>query len=347
MKNIFALAAIGTLLLVSGSRLDAQNKRMGTAAASELLIPVGGRDLARGGSSISSSEGIEAIYWNPAGLGRMQKSAEGMFSSMSYIADIRVNYGAVAGSFGDFGVIGLSLKSIDLGEIPITTNDDPEGNSARLYSPAYVTVGLSYARGLTPSISAGGTFKIIVEHLDQAFASGVAFDLGVQYQGLVGVQGLNLGVAVKNIGPQMTFEGPGLLGTGVRADGRRPAQKYSVEAAGFELPAVLEIGLGYDQKVSDNMEWNVTSSFSNRNLGLDEYRFGGEVGYNFESVQLFGRAGLNLVPQSTTDEENIFGSTFGIGVLYRGEGVDVSIDYAYRSVKYFDGNQILSLKFGF
>jgi hypothetical protein len=41
-------------------------------------------------------------------------------------------------------------------------------------------------------------------------ANGVAFDAGVIYDQLAGVQGLSFGVVLKNIGPQMKFDGPGL-----------------------------------------------------------------------------------------------------------------------------------------
>jgi len=324
----------------------AQNKRTGTAAATELLIPVGGRDLALGGSSIATSSGVEAIYWNPAGLGRLTHSAEGMFSSMSYIADINVTYGAVGASFGDFGVVALSVKALDFGDIPLTTEDDPENNSGRFFSPTYVTVGLSYARALTDAISAGGSLKLVNEQIDRVSSSGVALDFGVQYRGLVGVSGLNLGVAVKNIGPQMKYDGSGLYRDALAGGGRRPEQKFKSDAASFELPSVVEIGLGYAGTMSENMTWNLTGSFTNNNLYLDEYRVGGEIGVMMNELRLFGRAGVGMVPQAD-DNADIFGSTFGFGLGYLTGGMDLSLDYAYRQVEFFDANQVISVKIGF
>src|SRR5438128_2487144 len=70
--------------------------KAGTAAASELLIPVGAQSVALGGSEMASVSGIEVIYWNPAGLARSEKGANAMFSHMSYIADIGVEYFAVS-----------------------------------------------------------------------------------------------------------------------------------------------------------------------------------------------------------------------------------------------------------
>ncbi len=346
-KKIFLTAVVLCVALaVVVESVSAQNKRIGTAAAPELLIPVGGRDLAMGGSSIATSTGLEAIHWNPAGLGRMKHSAEGMFSNMTYIADIAVNYGAVGASFGDFGVVALSVKALNFGDIPLTTEDDPENTAGRFFSPTFVTVGMSYSRALTDAISAGITAKIISEQIDRVSSSGFALDFGVQYHGLVGVPGLNLGVTVKNIGPQMKYDGSGLYRAARPTEGQRPEQRFKSEAASFELPSVVEIGLGYSGSMGDNMMWNVNGSFTNNNLYLDEYRVGGELGITMESLRIFGRAGLGMVPQAQ-EKENIFGATFGFGFGYLAGGVDITLDYAYRQVEFFDANQVISIKLGF
>ncbi|MEK6572024.1 MAG: PorV/PorQ family protein, partial [Bacteroidota bacterium] len=316
------LICVATAVIVNG--VEAQSKKTGTAAATELLIPIGARDLAMGGSTTANTYGVEAIHYNPAGLGRIKFAAEGMFSKMNYIADIGVNYGAVGGSLGAFGVVALSVKSLSFGDIPLTTEDDPENTSGRFFSPSFVTVGFSYARALTDAISVGGTVKLVSEKIERVSSSGFALDFGVLYNGLVGIQGLNLGVAVKNVGPQMKFEGTGLFRNAISGDGRRPEQFYKSDAASFELPSVVEIGLTYDRKFGENMMWSLNGSFTNNNLYRDEFRVGGEVGYTMESVSLFGRAGIGMVAQAderadifgNNVSESIFGATFGAGISY-------------------------------
>ena len=346
MKNrlIFgALLVCTTLMLVAVPAL-AQHQRIGAVAAPELLIPVGGRDFAMGGAAIATSQGIEALHWNPAGLGRMTGSAEAMFSSMSWIADIDVVYGAVAGRFGGFGNFGVSVKALGFGDIQLTTEDDPENYSQRFYSPSFFTLTGTYSRALTDAITVGATVKLISEKIDRVSASGFAFDFGVQYEGLVGLKGMSLGVAVKNVGPQMQFDGPGLYRMALAAGGNRPQQFYRLEAATFELPAVVEIGLTYKYMVADNLNLAVSGAFSNNNLYYDEYRGGLELGYTIESVQLYGRGGFASVPQ---DADNIFGASFGAGIGYNLGAVNLMLDYAYRQVEFFDANQVVSLKFVF
>lgn len=336
---------VALLMLVNPA--SAQNQRTGTAGATELLIPVGARDMAMGGAGIATSEGLEAIYWNPAGLGRMSHGAEGMFSWMSYIGDIKVNYGAVAGKFGEFGTLGFTLKSLDFGDIPLTTVDDPENETGKFYSPSYTIIGLTYARQLTDAIGMGVTVKLVNETIDRVSASGVAFDLGVQYQGLAGIQGLSIGVAVKHIGSQMKYDGPGLYTTALPVEGNRPQQPMLFNTAGFELPSVVEIGVSYGGKVRDNMMYQLNTTYSNNNLYLDEYRFGGEYGVMFSTVKLFARAGYAYIPQVANAKDNIFGVNLGAGLQVATGGVDVMIDYCYRQVEFFDANNVVSVKLGF
>jgi hypothetical protein len=350
MKSRLLIGAVllcVSLVMALGTSF-AQNQRTGTAAATELLIPVGARDLALGGANIANTVGVEALYWNPAGLGRLNHSAEAMFSTMTYIADINVSYGAVAAKFGEFGVMGLSIKSLDFGDIPLTTVDDPEGTGGKMYSPTYMTLGLTYGRALTDAISAGVTAKLVTESIDRVSSSGLAFDVGLQYDGLVGVSGLQMGVTVKNIGPQMKFDGGGLYRSAVSTEGDRPEQRYKLEAAGFELPSLIEIGLGYNGKVQDNMMYSLNGVFMNNNLYEDEYRIGGEYGIKLDDLQLFARGGYGFVPQVKESNDRIFRATLGFGLAYEiGGGTLLSVDFAYRQVQLFDDNIAMALKVGF
>ncbi|MEA3391757.1 MAG: hypothetical protein U9Q91_02125 [Candidatus Marinimicrobia bacterium] len=55
--------------------------RTGTTAGVQVQIPVGGRSLAMGGSDIAYTTGVDAIFWNPAGLSDVKGRVDGMFSS--------------------------------------------------------------------------------------------------------------------------------------------------------------------------------------------------------------------------------------------------------------------------
>ncbi len=72
MRNTHVFIFITFLLLVVLLGVPAlyagDASRIGTAAGTQVLIPVGGRDLGMGGSDLATTSGLDAIYWNPAGL---------------------------------------------------------------------------------------------------------------------------------------------------------------------------------------------------------------------------------------------------------------------------------------
>jgi len=355
-RFLYTFLLSGVMMAVMVSSLTAQegrNKRVGTAAATELLIPVGARDLAMGGANLATTRGVDAIYWNPAGLARHDGAAEGMFSSMTYLADINVNYGAVGINFSGFGTVGFSVKALDFGDVPLTTNDDPENTSGRTFSPTFLTMGLTYSRAFTDAITFGTSLKLISEKMARVSGSGFAIDLGVQYHNVGGLNGLALGVAMKNIGPQVTFDGSGLLREGTATNGNRPEQFYQSKAATFELPSSVELGLAYNRKMNDNMNWAVTGTFANNNLGLDGYRGGAELSYQGDKVGFAARGGLELSADAGQDlsgnaiDDSIFGPTFGFGLNYKAPGIALTLDFAYRQTDFFDSNKMFSVKFGF
>jgi hypothetical protein len=348
MKNAFTRTAICLVLLACVALIaNAANKdRVGTAGAQELLIPVGARSLAMGGSSMVFATGAEAIYWNPAGLGRMTNSVDALISSMNYMADIGVVYGAVGVKAGDLGTLGFSIKSISFGSIPVTTTLFPDG-TGDMYSPTYITLGITYSKSLTDRIAIGVTANLVTERILELSASTVALNFGIQYQNL-GIQGLNLGVAVKNIGPGLQFSGSNLLFQADATTGLRSTQSYAVQAATADLPSSLEIGIGYTRKFDEKNGLSVGGVFRNNNYQDDEYSLGAE--YEFNNV-VFIRGGYTFAPQSVKDiagqNSYPFDYTLGAGLHYPLGDLDLSFDYAYQHVKYFSGNNVITLRLGF
>jgi hypothetical protein len=290
--------------------------------------------------------GADAIYYNPAGLALQTSSVEALVSSMNYIADIGVVYGALGVKTGDFGTLGFNIKSINFGNIPVTTTDFPDGNG-QAYSPTYITMGVTYAKALTDRIAFGFTASLVTERILEMSASGVAFNIGIQYHNLA-VQGLDLGVAVKNIGPSMTFSGSNLLTSATSGTGQRGSQLYTLNAASFDLPSLMEIGISYTRKFGDMNVLSIGGMFRNNNYLEDEYNAGAEYAFN---GTFFLRGGYTFSPQSATDAAGansyIYDYSFGAGVHYPVGDVDLSLDYAYRHLKYFTPSSAISLRIGF
>jgi len=339
MKNILKIL-LAFILLLAVDAFASGGKRTGTAGASELLIPVGPRGIAMGESNLVGATGVEALYWNPAGVSSMTNNADVLFSHMSYIADIGIEYGAVAANFEGFGAVAFSIKSVSVGDIDVTTTINPDGTGST-FSPTLITAGLSYSRMLTEAISVGITGNFISERMADVSASGFAIDFGVIYRNLADVNGLSIGVVLKNLGTEMKFEGSGLLQEGQIAGVNRPPNFYNIDAAAFEIPFNFQLAAGYSPVLDEQNALLFTGIYQNNNFSGDEYKLGGEYGYN---DLFFVRAGYQLSPDQ---DDYLYGFSGGVGINYQVEGFGVKVDYAYRDVQFFDGNHIIALTLGF
>ncbi|HKB84839.1 MAG TPA: PorV/PorQ family protein [Ignavibacteriaceae bacterium] len=329
----------------SAEMFGSGQNRAGTAGAPELRIPVGARYLGLSGSAIATVSGLEAIYWNPAGVDLSSTDANAMFSYRQYIADMSMDFAAVSGRLGDLGTLALSFRSLNIGDIPVTTLEQPDG-TGQIFSPSYFVLGFTYSKALTDRISIGANFNLINESIDRANSTGFSFDFGVEYNNLFDVQGFAVGVVVKNLGPTMSFSGNGLYKQANDPSANRGPTFFQFAAASAELPSEIGLGLSYIRHFDDQNSVMVSGTFQNNNYTYDDYKFGLE--YNFKDL-LYVRGGYLASFQSTDASPNIWQNyTLGVGVNTKEfSSIDLSVDYAYVPAKYFDANNVFSLRFGF
>ncbi len=340
---IFVLIMLPTFL-VAGS-----GARRGTSGAQELLLPVGSVGTALGGSMGASISGIEAAYWNPAGVANLSGNGEVIFSSLSYIAGIDVGYLAIASNVPGFGTIGATLKTTSFGDIPVTTEKNPDG-TGEVYSPKYMTLGLIYSRKMTDRISFGAKINFLSETIVRTTTSGMALNAGVQYSN--GADGFRLGVVLRNLGTDMIFNGPDLE-QNVVPPGTEPGTRqepFRVPLSSFELPTQMEISIGKDVYKTQFMTLSLGAAFLNDNFNFDQYNFGADL----EVANLIHfRASYSLAENPETNEfvalteDYLYGPGFGAGLNYNMAGTSISLDYAMRVTHLFENNQWLSVKVGF
>jgi opacity protein-like surface antigen len=336
MKKIILM-----IILIAASVYAGDVARKGTTGAEQLLIPVGARGIATGGSFLANITGLESIYYNPAGLD-VYPQTEAMFSYVSYLADINVSYFAVGTSLGDIGSIGLDLKTLDFGDIPVTTEQFPDGTGST-YSPTFLTLGFTYSKVLTDRISIGTNLKLITENIENTSASAFAVDAGVQYRFS---ESLMIGVAVKNIGTNMQYSGQDLSArTGI--PGSIPGSSsgsYEVVTEAFQIPSFFQLSLTYALNFDEQNNLLFGGAYTANNSLEDVANLGLEYGFmnNF-----FVRGGYNFLVENTS--EYIYGLTFGAGIDYKlGGEVGFVFDYAFRDVKDFpSANHVFTIKLNF
>ena len=313
--------------------------RVGTVGAVELLVPVTARYVSLGAtttSGMANMNGIEALYANPAGL-TYNTGTTALFSRMNYVADIGVNYFGFGQRIGNNNHLAVSVSSWDIGDIPRQSESAPE-KSEVTFSPAFVTVGFTYARVLTDRIAAGATVKIVNETIDDVAASGMVFDAGMTY--VVGETGLRLGVALKNIGNRLQYTGTGLVRR-VQLPGQpgnATVNAVNIESEGMEYPTQLNFGMAYSRQVAGAADVTLLGNFQSNSFEQDRFSAGMELG--LRNI-VFIRGGYEYV--ENTDITMWKGYTFGAGLNLEISGSMVSIDYAMAPTDFFDDVQFLTV----
>lgn len=298
-----------------------------------------------GGADVALVSGLEAIYWNPAGVSVGGNDANAMFSYRQYIADMSMSFAAVSGNFGEFGTIGVSFRDLSIGDINVTTLDAPDG-TGEVISPTFFVIGLTYSKMLSDRISIGANVNVISESWTGVSATGLSLDFGVQYRNLFELPGLSVGVTVKNLGTPMEYDGTALWVQGSALQENRDVTFYQIGAQSAELPSEIALGVSYIRNIDEENKLTIAGSFVNNNYTFDNYKAGLE--YSYKDI-FFVRGGYLFSPESDDEVPNIFQDySLGVGINFMEfTDINVSLDYAYLPVKYFDANNIFSLRMGF
>lgn len=352
MKNNTIKLFLGGILIAS-TLFAGTIRSSGTAGAAQLLIPVGAENIALSNANVATVSGVEALFQNPAGVAKYDGGAQIIAGTMSYIADINVtNFGLLV-NFGRTGTIGLNVKSLDFGDIPITTFDETEGTGAT-FSPRFMTLGLTYAKSFSDRVQFGVNFKLVSEAILNTKASGLAIDLGVQYQ--FPDMPLYIGVVLKNLGSRMEYQGSDLEQK-LSPDGSESGtikERFRIKAEEFDLPAQFDISVNYDVIPDLRLMGTFTQNSFSANTGS----FAAKYSYK-DFVWVAAGTQLGLVsssdqPDDVTDDEwtdwteNIWGYTFGAGVAIPLGEFKVGVGYSYRSVtSYFENNSLFQLTVDF
>ncbi|MCX7940917.1 MAG: PorV/PorQ family protein [Endomicrobia bacterium] len=178
----------------------------GTAAFSFLKLYSGLRAQALGESYVAVDEGLDTIYYNPAGLVG-NKNIELSAECMLWLDILtKSNLTFVYPSLWNIGNIGFGFDYINIPYEKRETEDDHN------YEQASVNIGvlyLSYARKVKEKILVGANLKFIVQSFgikDSKYSKtlGLGIDIGGIYKIL---EKTNIGLVIKNLGKEFTQEG--------------------------------------------------------------------------------------------------------------------------------------------
>lgn len=350
MKNIYKsiVAALLTTIMVLPLVMFAGNKdRSGQAGASELLINPWARSSGWGGVNVANSFGLESIYTNVAGLAHTPKT-ELIFSHTQWLkgSEIGISNFGFSQKVGESSVLGMSIMSMSFGDLPITTEDLPEGGIGT-FSPSYMNINIAYAKAFSNSIYGGFNLKIISESISDVGAQGVAVDAGIQY--VTGEkENIRFGISLKNVGPTMKFKGDGLS---IRSFLPGQESQFTVEhrSADFELPSQLNIGGSYAFLISDIHTLTMAGAFISNAFNKDQYVIGAE--YNLKNYLLIRGAytyedGINTNERTTALTGPSAGCSIQVPINKEKNSV-FSVDYSYRASDPFKGCHTMAVRLSF
>jgi opacity protein-like surface antigen len=345
-KLIYILSALVFALMLSVPAEAGNPDRQGEAGAAQLLLNPYAKSAGLHSMTTSMISGVEAMRVNIAGLSRINRT-EVNLSYGSYLTgtDISLNAAGISQKVGESGAIGISLMAVDFGDIRLTTEDQPEGTGNN-FNPSFFNLGLGYAHTFENKVSVGVLFRGISESITDVSAFAFAIDAGVQY--VTGPQdNFKFGIALRNIGSRMRYGGEGLTTQGPAPDGDAYNLTFNQRAADFELPSMLNIGASYDFLIGNVHRLTVLGNFTSNSFSEDQ--IGGGLEYGLNDLFMV-RAGYRY---EFNQEDEITGplytglaagATVSLPMSKENPSSRLSIDYAYRETKIFDGTHNVGVR---
>ena len=193
--------ALPVLLMAQRGDEEGGADKSGSVAFKFLNLHYDARGAALGGL-VAQAAGAEALYWNPAGLAKAGGLGFNAGMTQWLVETSYMNAGVVMPMAG--GVLGVGFVSVDYGDFMKAGWQEVSGSyvfkpNIETFTASDNALQVSYGRFLSDKFSIGGSAKMVSESIDDASLSGLAFDVGTQFN--TGYKNLQLGAVISNFGP--------------------------------------------------------------------------------------------------------------------------------------------------
>ena len=276
----------------------------GEGTQSPLMLGSGARALAMGRAATAVTNEADALFWNPARLGQLQRMELTLFHTQLYTDQVQLQSAHFVYPTLDAGSFALGMQTLGAGGIErrddrnalLGSFDDRESHFL-----------LGYGRAVRAHYAVGAALRVVQQRVADVSAAGIGLDLAAHTRRALGASERHFMLAGINV---QNFLEPGLR----------------LADATVHDPRVLRLGVGYEGgSRAWPLSWTLASDLelprgADANLGA-----GLELSYR-ELLHL--RCGLE-------DGD----PAFGFGVQSHG----VRLDYALRTHDELDRNDRLSL----
>jgi hypothetical protein len=343
------------LSLAGFAALAGNPDRAGGAGGTQLLINPYGRSGGMMAANTASLRGGEAMLFNVGGLAYTEKT-EVVLSQMVYLqgTGVFVNNLSIAQSLGGGNVFGLTATQMDFGNIPVTTETQPDATLGT-FTPQIMNFGFAYSKKFSNSITGGLLIRYLTEGVANVSASGLALDAGVQYQTALNPkdkikkEDFRFGISVRNIGADASYAGSGLsfrsINPATGAD-----RRAMIGSQSFNLPALVHIGASYDIRLDKNPDTyyhrlTPSGNFNYNAFSNNVTSLGVEYAYR-ESFMVRGGYGIQSNNTGTDYQSQYYGYAGGMTIQMpiTKTGTLLGLDYAYAPTRVFNGNHNITLR---
>lgn len=195
---------ISALSLLLAVPLFAQHQDAGTTGFANLKLVYSARANAMGQAMTGRVQNYDGMQFNPATI--MRVPVRGVTStfmdhfvgsgggSIQYVIpkNIYVSYGAFVNYWNS--------GSIERTEI---SNNFDLIESGQTFGAQNIIAGMSYAKFISPAVDFGGTFKVILDQIDDTSATAAMIDFGILHHTVN--EKIKVGLAVRNLGAQLSY----------------------------------------------------------------------------------------------------------------------------------------------
>ncbi len=298
MRRQLTLVAIVVAFAAGGAR----------AGGPSNTTEVGPRQIGMGGAFVGLADDAYAIYYNPAGLPRLQRQEfTGGYIPARLFGNMYTAYGAATLPFGESQAIGADFF--------FDSYDDSDG--ATPLSDDLMSIRGSYGVLLHRSLSIGGNAKYISETVNYLGSevdkmTGFGFDVGgvVDFGGLFRpLEGLRFGAMARDVG-----------GTSVKHDNDRSEVIY---------PARYTLGLSY--MPIDNLVLATDVTLEDRVHVGAEYVLANILALRGGMARDIGDVGTDMLFSA------------GVGLKFKG----FAVDYAFQSHPVFEPMHYFGISFAY
>lgn len=290
------------------------NSRTGTTGMQFLKIAPDARSMGMAGSYISTVSDLSAMYWNPAGLSRID-TAKYHFQAGNtlYFAGINMAWGAFGMRASRQSFWGINVMSLNVGEMEETTEFQPTG-TGRTFSPSSFVLSASYARILTSNFTFGITGKYAREGMAGVATNNVMFDLGLDYL-ITEVRNLRFAVTLTNFGINVEPSGKATV---LKTTGAEEIENFE----SISVPTTFRLGASVDviQKKKQNLR--VSLQLNHPADNNETLAFGAEY---FLKKMLYIRTGYEF----GQDEDGF--PPLGLGLVFPRRFGKITIDYSLNN----------------